>query len=350
MTSNMASRPPRVSVIITCYNLGDYLEEAVDSVLSQTCQDFEVVIVDDGSTDAATQALLADYSRPRTQVIHARHGGVSAARNLGIASTTGAYICALDADDRLEPTYFEKAVAVLDADPSIAFASCWLRAFGAETFEWKPERCDLPALLWEDTVLTASLLRREAISAVGGYDTQMPIQGAEDWDLWLSLVERGYRGTILPEVLFNYRRRPGSLSTVAWNGAGHLPLTAYRVAKHAETYRAHLLDVFRHQDEETGELLRQNDAIERYIGSKLEPAVNARRQELADLQLRLARITAASSREESQREIGQRVADLESALQAASAEVAALRASGSWRITAPLRRVYGWWLRRRGPE
>jgi GT2 family glycosyltransferase len=339
-----------VSVIIPCYNLGEYLNEAVDSVLSQTYQDFEIVIVDDGSTDAATQALLADYRRPGTRVIHAAHAGVSAARNVAIAHTSGAYLCALDADDRLEPTYFEKAVPVLDANPVVAFVSCWLRAFGAEEFDWKPERCDLPRLLWEDTVLTASLLRREALVAVGGYDTEMPVQGAEDWDLWLTLVERGYRGTILPEVLFNYRRRPGSLSTIAWNGAGHLPLTAYRVAKHAETYRAHLLDVFLHQDEETGALLRQNDEIERYMASELEPAVLARRQELAALQSRVARVTAAIERDASACEMARRVADLEAALQAASAEVTALRMSGSWRITAPLRRVYGWWLHWRGSK
>jgi glycosyltransferase involved in cell wall biosynthesis len=350
MSPDLAARPPRVSVIITCYNLGQYLDEAVDSVLSQTYQNFEVVIVDDGSTDAATQALLADYRRPKTRVIQARHSGVSAARNMGIANTTGAYLCALDADDRLEPTYFEKAVSVLDADPSVAFVSCWLRAFGAEEFEWKPERCDLPTLLWEDTVLTASLLRRDAIVTVDGYDTAMPIQGAEDWDLWLTLVERGYRGAILPEVLFNYRRRPGSLSTVAWNGTGHLPLTAYRVAKHAETYRAHLLSVFLHQDEETAGLLRQNDAIERYIGSDLEPAIIARRQELAALQSRVARATAALSQDESHHEMRKRVVDLEAALQAASAEVTALRTSASWRITGPLRRIYSWWLRWQGRE
>src|SRR5207249_10386848 len=117
-----------------------------------------------------------DYRRPRTRVLHTAHRGVSAARNVGIANATGTYLCALDADDRLDPGYFEKAVPVLDADPSIAFVSCWLRTFGDEQWEWKPEGCDLPALLWEDTVLTASLVRREAVLAVGGYDEQMPIQ------------------------------------------------------------------------------------------------------------------------------------------------------------------------------
>jgi len=338
----------KISVIIPCYNLGEYLDEAVASVLAQTYQDFEIVIVDDGSTDSATRGLLADYRRPRTRVIRAVHGGVSAARNLGIANTTGGYLCALDADDRLEPTYFEKAVPVLDADASIAFVSCWLRTFGDEEREWKPERCDLPALLWENTVLTASLVRREAVVAAGGYDTGIPIQGFEDWDLWLTLAERGCRGVILPEMLFNYRRRAGSLSTISWYGSGHLPLTSYRLAKHRELYLAHLVDVLLHQDSETAALLRRNDEIERVLASELEPEVALRREELATLRSRLA---AASPRPAGDAPpMAQRVAELEAALHAASAEVTALRTSMSWRTTGPLRQAYGRWLRWRGTE
>lgn len=349
---------PRVSVIIPCYNLGNYLDEAVDSVLSQTCQDFEILIVDDGSTDPPTLAILADYRRPNTRVIHVAHGGVGAARNAGIAQSAGAYLCALDADDRLEPSYLAKAVQVLDDDPSVTFVSCWLRAFGEEEFEWKPERCDLPTLLWEDTVLTAALVRREAVLEAGGYDTRMPVQGDEDWDLWLTLVERGHQGVILPEVLFNYRRRAGSMSTVCWYGPGHVPLAKYRVAKHADSYRTHLVEVLLRQDAETAEVLRRNDDIERYLASELEPAVALRRQELASLRARLAAATTpatatAASRatdEGDQTSATGRVRDLEAALAAASAEVTALRTSLSWRITGPLRDAYGWWLRRRGTE
>jgi glycosyltransferase involved in cell wall biosynthesis len=331
---------PKISVLIPCYNLGEFLDEAVDSVLGQTYQNFEIVVVDDGSTDAATNSLLADYQRPKTRVIRAAHAGVSAARNLAIAQTTGPYLCALDADDRLEPSYFEKAVAVLDAEPATTFVSCWLRTFGDEHWEWKPDRCDPPSLLWEDTILTASLVRRSAMVVVGGYDTQMPIQGLEDWDLWLTLVERGYRGVILREVLFNYRRRPGSLSTVSWNGPGHLPLLGYRLEKHGSLYRQHLLDVLLHQDEETSAMLRRNDEIERYIATELEPAVAARQAELVALRSRMASSPSSGSpgRDE----------HLEAALRDASAEVRALRMSMSWRVTAPLRQVYGWWLKARG--
>jgi glycosyltransferase involved in cell wall biosynthesis len=333
-------------VIIPCFNHGQYLDEAVDSVLSQTCQDFEILIVNDGSTDPATDALLTGYRRPRTRVIQMPHAGLAAARNLGIANATGEYLCALDADDRLEPTYFEKAVGLLDADSSIGFVSCWLRTFGDEEWDWKPDRCDLPALLWEDTVLTAALVRREAVVAVGGYDTKMPVQGDEDWDLWLTLVEHGYRGAILREVLFNYRRRAGSMSTVAWYGSGHLSLAGYLVTKHWETYRAHLIDVFLHQDAETGALLRRNDELERHISSDLEPWVALRRQELATLQARLASTMPEDAGGAISRQTDGHVRDLEEALRSASAEVRALRASMSWRITGPLRDVYGRWLRR----
>jgi glycosyltransferase involved in cell wall biosynthesis len=334
---------PKVSVIVPCYNLGQYLDEAIDSVLAQTFRDFEIVVVDDGSTDAATTSLLSDYRRPHTRVIRMPHGGLAAARNTGIAHTGGEYLCALDADDRLEPTYLEKAVGVLQRDSSVTFVSCWLRTFGDENWEWTPERCDLPTLLCEDTVLTAALVRREAVVAVGGYDTGMPVQGDEDWDLWLTLVERGHRGLILPEVLFNYRRRPGSMSTICWHGPGHVPLAGYRVAKHRDTYLRYLRDVLLHQDTETAALLRRNDELERYIASDLEPAIASRRDELANLRTRLASLEARDRQ-------AQRAVDLESALAAASAEVTALRTSMSWRITGPLRKAYGWWLKRRSPE
>jgi glycosyltransferase involved in cell wall biosynthesis len=348
IVSRDVTNEPRVSVIIPCYNQGEYLDEAVDSVLAQTYQDVEIVVVNDGSTDAATQALLADYRRPKTRVINTANGGLAAARNLAISHSTGAYLCALDADDRLEPSYLSKAVPVLDRDPSITFVSSWLRTFGEESREWTPERCDLPTLLWEDTVLTAALVRREAVLSVGGYDTSMPVQGDEDWDLWLTLVERGHRGVILPEVLFHYRRRAGSMSTVAWYGDGHLPLASYRVAKHRESYRAHLVDVLLHQDVDTAALLRRNDELERHLAMELEPAVAARREELAALRWRLARDASAAEPAPIEAPGTDRIRELEAALSAASAELQAFRMSKSWRLTAPGRKAYDWWLRLRG--
>ena len=332
----MDATEPRVSVLVPCYNQGEFVDEAIDSALAQTYANVEIIVVDDGSTEAETRERLRDSRRPRTRVIHVPHAGLAAARNRALAESTAAYVCALDADDRLDPAFLAKAVAVLERDPTIAFVSAWLRAFGDDTWEWKPERCDLETLLSENTVLTAALVRREALLAVGGYDAGMPVQGDEDWDLWLTLAEHGYRGVILPEVLFHYRRRAGTMSSECWHGPGHMPLARYRIAKHRASYDTHLFDVLRRQDAETAALLRRNDELERLIAADLEPAVALRRQELAAMRSRL------------EHQADSRVRELEAALHAAAAEVAALRNSASWRITGPLRDIYGWWLRVRG--
>jgi hypothetical protein len=343
--------------VIACYNLGAFLDEAVASVLSQTRTDFEIIVVDDGSTDPETQALFDDYRRPHTTVVRAMHGGIAAARNRGIELARGRYLCFLDADDRLDQLYFEKAAAILDTDPSVAFVSSWLRAFGDETWEWKPERCDLQTLLSENTVLTAALVRKDVVVEAGGFDTAMPAQGDEDWDLWLTLVARGHRGVILPEVLFHYRRRLGSVSAECWHGPAHMPLAGYRVQKHSDSYRLHLRNVLMRHDSETAALLRQNDELERLITAELEPTIALRRHELESLHERLADIAADASRQSTADEERrttearldqqrQRVRELEAALYTVSAEAAALRNSASWRITAPLRSAYGWWLRR----
>ena len=94
---------PRVSVVVPCYNLGPYLAEAVDSALGQTFTDLEIVVVDDGSTDPETRAILDTFSRPKTRVLRSENRGLPGAKNFGIGHTTGELLCMLDADDVLEP-------------------------------------------------------------------------------------------------------------------------------------------------------------------------------------------------------------------------------------------------------
>jgi glycosyltransferase involved in cell wall biosynthesis len=331
---------PRVSVIVTCYNLGQYLDEAVDSVLAQTFQDFEILVVDDGSTDPETVRLLDDYRRPKTRVVRSPNGGLPAAKNLGVARTTGAYVCTLDADDRLAPEMLRKSVAALDDDPSIAFVSHWLRYFGDESGEWTPASCGFPALLDMNTVNGAALVRRAAYEAVGGNDDNFR-DGYEDWDFWISLVERGFPGRILPEVLYEYRRRAGSMSRNYLKAPGHPELYRRLVSKHADSYRLHLGGLLVRREEDIGRLRGQIHDLDLEHHAWMAPELAKRRDDVAGLRRKASGGGSGGAREHLY---------LRSALDEARAEVAALRSSMSWRITAPLRAVYGQLLRLTRPQ
>jgi glycosyltransferase involved in cell wall biosynthesis len=336
---------PRVTVLIPCYNQGAYLDDAVESVLAQTYQDFEILIVDDGSTDPDTVRLFDHYVRPRTTVYRTPNRKLAAARNFLIQRARGEYLCALDADDKLHPQYLEKTTAALESDPSLGFVSTRLQMFGAETRVWPPDtRCDLVTLLCDDPVHCAALVRRSAVLAVGGYDERMPHQGDEDWDLSISLVEAGHAGIILDDILFFYRRRPGSMCDECTRGQVQIDLTEYLVRKHAASYHAHWQDVVRFKDRVSGELQTVNGALEKEL-STLASTVERRREELALLKRRVDEANHGS-REQVQRlvtalhEHRTTLASVEAAHRSAVSEIMALRSSASWRITAPLRALY----------
>jgi GT2 family glycosyltransferase len=343
---------PRVSVVVPCYNLGPYLAEAVDSVLAQSFTDFEILIVDDGSTDRATTAILDSFERPKTRVLRIENRGLPGAKNVGIRETSGELLCMLDADDLLEPHMLARSVAALDADPSIAFASHWLRTFGEEEGEWTPTSCDFPALLDMNTVNGSALVRRSVLDAVGGFDETF-LDGCEDWDLWIAVVARGFQGVIIPEFLFRYRRRTGSMSQVMMQGDTHPALYRRLAAKHAESYRAQLEPLLVRREREEAHLRGQIHDLELDDYLVVTPQLTSARDDLRDAERwRHAEDAAAARVREAEAREQARLA-LEHAAQEArvernqardvveqlTAEVAALRRSWSWRLTAPLRAV-----------
>jgi hypothetical protein len=357
----VGSAAPRVSVLIPCYNLGMYLDEAVSSVLDQSFQDFEILIVDDGSTDTDTKRLLGDYTRPKTTVFRTANQGLAAARNFLVSRARGEYLCALDADDLLHPRYLERTAATLDADPSLGFASTRMRMFGQETTVWPDElRCDLPTLLCHDPVHCAALVRRSLVLEVGGYDTTMGHQGNEDWDLWIAITERGHPGVILDEALFLYRRREGSMSRACARGDQHLQAVAFLARKHAASYLRYADHVVRWKEAAVATTLARVASVERRVEFTRQ-ALASQRAELKALRHRQgvratlrtadtatargpAQPAEAKSHETSPPvdavDFAGRVLSLEAAYRAAVAENDALRASLSWRLTSPLRTAY----------
>lgn len=201
----------KVSVIIPCYNQGAYLDEAVDSVLDQTYEDFEIVIVNDGSTDPHTIELLANYRRPKTGVLHTVNQGLAAARNAGITAALGEYILPLDADDKIGPLYLEKAVAVLEGSPDVGIVYCLGRLFGAAERMVAAPEFSVRKMLFSNLIFASGFFRRADWRAVGGYNPNMR-HGCEDWDFWLSLIELGRTAYRIPEVLFHYRIKEVSMN------------------------------------------------------------------------------------------------------------------------------------------
>lgn len=205
--TQLPTAAPLVTVVIPCYNYGQYVEEAIDSVLNQTFDDLEVIVVDGGSTDERTIDKLKTLTKPKTTILFrdGRHL-VGDNRNYGIERAKGKYICCLDADDMLKPTYLEKALFLAESyHYEIVFP--WVQCFGASNEIWSPGDTNLLTCLDGSTLPTTAVFRRDAWEKVGGYkDWGLGEEYIyEDWEFWIRILGHGYRAKSLPEPLMLYR-------------------------------------------------------------------------------------------------------------------------------------------------
>ncbi len=201
---------PTVSVIIPTYNRCNLLIEAVDSVLSQTYDNYELIVVDDGSTDE-TPSLMPDYN-PRIRYIWQDNQGESAARNRGMALARGEYIAFLDSDDLWLPEKLSFQVPILQENGEIGLVFCLAQRIDADGIiipgvPLSYKRCGnvmslLDVLSGNPFPPCSVLLRREFIDVTGGFDTE--IRYGEDWDLWLRLVTET-KFSCLPNILASIR-------------------------------------------------------------------------------------------------------------------------------------------------
>jgi len=203
------ARTPLVSVVIPNYNCGRYLSAAVDSVLSQTYANLEVIVVDDGSTDQS-ESVLRSYE-DRIRWLRQPNRGVSAARNLGIQESHGELVAFLDGDDLWRRDKLERQVPVFE-NPSVGLVYCGLeqidgagRPLGTRTSEMRGRVLRQLALLRGPGVLgpgSSAVLRRECLDRVGLFDTEL--SNAEDWDLRRRIACH-YEIEVAPEPLVLYR-------------------------------------------------------------------------------------------------------------------------------------------------
>lgn len=209
------TRSCKVSVIIPCFNHGEFLPEAVASVTNIKGDDIELIVVDDGSTDERTRKEMETLCAQGIKVIRQENKGLAAARNAGVKAAQGEYIFPLDADDRMRSGWIESGIEILDSDPQVGVVYGDTQCFGTQTDRWFAGPFDSERLLTLNYIPCSALYRRCIWEQNEGYQSGMPVQGMEDWDFWLGAFEHGWRFAYLSKVVFDYRRAEQSMITRA---------------------------------------------------------------------------------------------------------------------------------------
>lgn len=197
----------KVSIIIPVYNHAEYLPQCIESALAQTYKDFEVIVVDDGSTDDSA-SIAAQYPVEVIRQLNRgqKHRSAGSARNRGIAVSWGELILPLDADDWIEPDYLSKTVPLMSGNVGIVATD--MQRFGALDDVIRAKAVTLADELLANALPITSLFRRPP----SAWQRVYWAFGWEDWELWIALLAGGYSVAALNEPLFHYRVRQGGLN------------------------------------------------------------------------------------------------------------------------------------------
>lgn len=196
---------PLISVVIPCYNHGEFLDDAVNSIPIKKFPFVEIIIVNDGSTDPKTLSVLERLEKGSIKVIHQVNSGLGAARNKGISQATGKYILPLDSDNELLEPYFSMGIALLEENENIAVVYGNPLFFGSQNGVNVVPEFNLQALITANFIDACAIFRKSAWLKVGGYDEKMPYMGVEDWEFWLNLSFSGFKFKKIDAVAFKYR-------------------------------------------------------------------------------------------------------------------------------------------------
>lgn len=234
---------PIVSIIIPCFNYGRFISQTIASVEKCDPRLYELIIINDGSTDLQTCEILKGLEDKGYRVINQANKGVSAARNTGIAAAAGKYILPLDADDEIYPTYLKSAVELLEKTPEVGVVYGRAEFFGARDGEWKLPKFDVKRLLIFNYVYISAVYRREIWTECGGYDSGM--DEWEDWDFWISVAEKRWQFVQLDEMVFRYRIHESSkMHPHRVKEKVPSEIQKHIICKHAEFYRTHFVEMF----------------------------------------------------------------------------------------------------------
>lgn len=235
-----------VEAVVTSFNQGSMILEAIHSLCCQTTPPAKIILVDDGSTDGESvrilNAIQSNHNLPvPVTVIQQPNAGVSSARNTGIRQAQTSMTLVLDGDDRLKPSYIEEVSQILRNHPAMVAASSWMHTFGVLDAAVRPCGGGITAFLARNCCPATHILRHEVWEQCGGYDESMRA-GFEDWDFFFSMLETtpdAFIG-IVEKPLIDYRTAPASSNVTSMEK--RLDLMRFLIQKHIGPYRNHVTE------------------------------------------------------------------------------------------------------------
>ncbi|WP_397303648.1 glycosyltransferase family 2 protein [Nonlabens ulvanivorans] len=225
----------KVSVVVPCFNQGEFLVECLQSVLNQSVDDWECIIVNDGSTDNS-QIIASQWVEKdaRFQLVSIDNAGVSNARNQGILRATGTYILPLDADDYLDKNYIKSALQIFQNSPSCKVVYGSVMLIGERNERWNLPEFSMEELAMSNIIPVTGIYRKTDWVRIKGYDLQLK-KGLEDWEFWINLLKENPKVHYLEEITFYYRIKKDSRNT-AVDVSAQKEIQSYIVKKHLDFY------------------------------------------------------------------------------------------------------------------
>ncbi|HEY9784028.1 MAG TPA: glycosyltransferase [Candidatus Obscuribacterales bacterium] len=251
----MSADEPLVSIIVPFYNAHQYLAETVASVLAQTYKNFELIIVNDGSSPPSPSQVLRELDQTKINFInHDGNRGLSQARNTAVAAARGELILPLDQDDLLDPAFLAETVGFLRQHEDVDAVYTTVRIFGDINEEWKPDASMLK-LMCGFPIQSTVLYWRRVFDMVGGYNTG--IKYAQDCDFWIRVLAKGGKLSRIDKPLYHYRKHTGGMSDVGRED--EVPVLA---EANQELYQRHLLAVLKLEEQKYFQLKREYAELE----------------------------------------------------------------------------------------
>lgn len=206
----------KLSIVIPYYNLGSTVEETINSIVNSSFEGkMEIILLDDGSTDESSiikaREMEQKYGNKGLRLIHIENGGLANARNVGVKLATGEFICFLDADDMVKPTYFQQCVNILNRYNNVSFVYSWVQYFEGSNKIWTTFDTEFPYFCAQNQLTCMAVVRRKEYLAFGWNHVELEY-GLEDYDGWLGMAENGRLGVCIPEPLLLYRVRANSMA------------------------------------------------------------------------------------------------------------------------------------------